>query len=303
MDLAPNSVGGRHRDDWNASAKVTGACAADRAWKGRRLQSGTCTIPSMSCASWRIPREPKLSIRWRKNCRSLLRPTTSAAAKPSPSKSPARINRWPRSFLTMSFRPPKGVTWKICSRARSSIGHNWFSTFLLSARAAGKADYKSSSRSCNIFCRVSLGCGITCRARLAGSGHAARVKRSWKSTAGACRNECAARARAGIGAENASHSATRAKTPSVAGRCSSRLYERGEIDFLNLLTGADVVAEDKLFATLDPTTRSFVLPNKQRVLLTDTVGFLRKLRTRWLSRSRRHWKKSAKLICSFILLI
>jgi GTP-binding protein HflX len=46
---------------------------------------------------------------------------------------------------------------------------------------------------------------------------------------------------------------------------------------LNLLTGADVVAENKLFATLDPTTRSFVLPNKQRVLLTDTVGFLRKL--------------------------
>ena len=42
---------------------------------------------------------------------------------------------------------------------------------------------------------------------------------------------CAARTRAGIGAENASHSATRAKTPSVAGRCSSRLYERGEIDF------------------------------------------------------------------------
>jgi len=36
-------------------------------------------------------------------------------------------------------------------------------------------------------------------------------------------------------------------------------------------------AENKLFATLDPTTRSFVLPNKQRVLLTDTVGFLRKL--------------------------
>ena len=46
---------------------------------------------------------------------------------------------------------------------------------------------------------------------------------------------------------------------------------------MNLLTGSDVVAVDKLFATLDPTTRSFVLPNKQRVLLTDTVGFLRKL--------------------------
>src|SRR5207247_9508795 len=51
----------------------------------------------------------------------------------------------------------------------------------------------------------------------------------------------------------------------------------GKSSLLNLLTGADVVAEDKLFATLDPTTRSFVLPNKQRVLLTDTVGFLRKL--------------------------
>jgi GTP-binding protein HflX len=51
----------------------------------------------------------------------------------------------------------------------------------------------------------------------------------------------------------------------------------GKSTLLNLLTGADVVAADKLFATLDPTTRSFVLPNKQRVLLTDTVGFLRKL--------------------------
>jgi GTPase len=51
----------------------------------------------------------------------------------------------------------------------------------------------------------------------------------------------------------------------------------GKSTLLNLLTGADVVAVDKLFATLDPTTRSFVLPNKQRVLLTDTVGFLRKL--------------------------
>ena len=51
----------------------------------------------------------------------------------------------------------------------------------------------------------------------------------------------------------------------------------GKSTLLNLLTGADLVAEDKLFATLDPTTRSFVLPNKQRLLLTDTVGFLRKL--------------------------
>jgi len=51
----------------------------------------------------------------------------------------------------------------------------------------------------------------------------------------------------------------------------------GKSTLLNLLTGADLVAEDKLFATLDPTTRSLTLPNKQRVLLTDTVGFLRRL--------------------------
>src|SRR3954451_19645042 len=51
----------------------------------------------------------------------------------------------------------------------------------------------------------------------------------------------------------------------------------GKSTLLNLLTGADVLAENRLFATLDPTTRSFTLPNKQRMLLTDTVGFLRKL--------------------------
>src|SRR5437763_4089764 len=51
----------------------------------------------------------------------------------------------------------------------------------------------------------------------------------------------------------------------------------GKSTLLNLLTGAGVLAEDRLFATLDPTTRSLTLPNKQRVLLTDTVGFLRKL--------------------------
>jgi GTP-binding protein HflX len=51
----------------------------------------------------------------------------------------------------------------------------------------------------------------------------------------------------------------------------------GKSTLLNLLTGADVVAENRLFATLDPTTRNLTLPNRQRLLLTDTVGFLRKL--------------------------
>jgi len=51
----------------------------------------------------------------------------------------------------------------------------------------------------------------------------------------------------------------------------------GKSTLLNTLTGADVVAEDKLFATLDPTTRRLRLPSNQNVLLTDTVGFIRKL--------------------------
>ncbi len=51
----------------------------------------------------------------------------------------------------------------------------------------------------------------------------------------------------------------------------------GKSSLLNLLTKAEVFAEDKLFATLDPTTRQYILPNHQKVLLTDTVGFIRKL--------------------------
>jgi GTP-binding protein HflX len=51
----------------------------------------------------------------------------------------------------------------------------------------------------------------------------------------------------------------------------------GKSTLLNRLTGADVLAEDKLFATLDPTTRRLRLPTNQNVLLTDTVGFIRKL--------------------------
>lgn len=51
----------------------------------------------------------------------------------------------------------------------------------------------------------------------------------------------------------------------------------GKSTLLNTLTGAGILAEDKLFATLDPTTRSLKLPSRQEVLLTDTVGFIRKL--------------------------
>ena len=51
----------------------------------------------------------------------------------------------------------------------------------------------------------------------------------------------------------------------------------GKSTLLNKLSDAGVLSEDKLFATLDTTTRSKVLPNGEKVLLTDTVGFIRKL--------------------------
>lgn len=51
----------------------------------------------------------------------------------------------------------------------------------------------------------------------------------------------------------------------------------GKSTLLNTLTGAAVLAENKLFATLDPTTRRLKLPTNQNVLLSDTVGFIRKL--------------------------
>ena len=51
----------------------------------------------------------------------------------------------------------------------------------------------------------------------------------------------------------------------------------GKSTLLNRLTSSDVLSEDKLFATLDPTTRTAVLPDGQTVLFTDTVGFINKL--------------------------
>ena len=51
----------------------------------------------------------------------------------------------------------------------------------------------------------------------------------------------------------------------------------GKSTLLNALTGSAVLAEDKLFATLDPTTRQLTLPGNHKLLVTDTVGFIRRL--------------------------
>src|SRR5262249_55525864 len=57
----------------------------------------------------------------------------------------------------------------------------------------------------------------------------------------------------------------------------------GKSTLFNALTDSEVVAENKLFATLDPTTRHLLLPNNQEALLTDTVGFIQKLPTRLIA--------------------
>ncbi len=51
----------------------------------------------------------------------------------------------------------------------------------------------------------------------------------------------------------------------------------GKSTLLNTLTNSDIYAKDQLFATLDPTTRQLTLPNKQEIIITDTVGFLQRL--------------------------
>lgn len=64
------------------------------------------------------------------------------------------------------------------------------------------------------------------------------------------------------------------QTPLV---CIVGYTNAGKSTLLNRLTDAGVLEEDQLFATLDPTTRSFTLPSGQQIMLTDTVGFIRKL--------------------------
>ena len=60
----------------------------------------------------------------------------------------------------------------------------------------------------------------------------------------------------------------------------------GKSTLLNRITGASVLAEDKLFATLDPTTRRIALPSGREVLLTDTVGFINNLPTQLIAAFR-----------------
>ena len=60
---------------------------------------------------------------------------------------------------------------------------------------------------------------------------------------------------------------------------------------------SDIFVEDRLFATLDPLTRDISVGENQKVLLTDTVGFIRNFLTIWSRASARRSRKSARPIC------
>ena len=77
---------------------------------------------------------------------------------------------------------------------------------------------------------------------------------------------------------------SKSRTGSLAFRIALAGYTNaGKSSLLNRLTGSDVLAQDKLFATLDPTTRSYELPGGRAITITDTVGFIQKLPP-WASR-------------------
>ncbi|MBR7080094.1 MAG: 50S ribosome-binding GTPase, partial [Treponema sp.] len=75
----------------------------------------------------------------------------------------------------------------------------------------------------------------------------------------------------------------------------------GKSSLLNALTGADVFVEDKLFATLDPTTRKFAISQASSVLLTDTVGFISNLPHTLIDAFRSTLEEAS--ICDLLLLV
>ncbi|HTL68782.1 MAG TPA: GTPase HflX [Lacunisphaera sp.] len=81
---------------------------------------------------------------------------------------------------------------------------------------------------------------------------------------------------AAVISQRATQRRKRQRTP-VPGAAIVGYTNAGKSSLLNHLTGAQVLAADKLFATLDPTTRQLTLPDGRTLLVTDTVGFIRRL--------------------------
>ena len=106
----------------------------------------------------------------------------------------------------------------------------------------------------------------------------ARARASSKPTAASCASASTTSRpnSAEVRSQRATQRKQRERTP-VPHAAIVGYTNAGKSSLLKRLTGADVFVEDKLFATLDPTTRRIDLPGGQPLLLTDTVGFVRKL--------------------------
>ena len=111
-----------------------------------------------------------------------------------------------------------------------------------------------------------------------GSAPAARARRSSRSTAAASSAaSTSSRPSCGRSTSTAPPSARRSTAPAPQRVAIVGYTNAGKSTLLNRLTDAGVLVEDRLFATLDATTRRLDLPGGEKVLLTDTVGFIRKL--------------------------
>ena len=77
----------------------------------------------------------------------------------------------------------------------------------------------------------------------------------------------------------------------------------GKSTLLNTLTDAQVFAEDKLFATLDPTSRAITLDDNRKILLVDTVGFIRKLPHHLIEAFKSTLKKRLWQMCFYTSLM
>ena len=119
-----------------------------------------------------------------------------------------------------------------------------------------------------------------CRGWAAASGRAVLVKRNWKRTAAesiaASRNSTIdlENVRSGRGTQRRQRQSVPLATIALVGYTNA-----GKSTLFNRLTGAEVMADARMFATLDPTVRHVTLPSHRKVLVSDTVGFIRNLPT------------------------